>query len=84
MKNTDDEDVAWFAEFAAGAAERPMSGEELLGLALIFALTGRGDVNSLFDGRRPEHAAFWDRFERFTSIKCAHDDDGWCFFQCTC
>lgn len=84
MKDTDTEDLHWFDEFAKSCEGGPMNGEELLGRALVFALTGRGDVQSIFDDRRSEHPAFWDRFERFTGLRCDHDGDGWCFFSCSC
>ncbi len=83
-KTTDREDLAWFTEFAASAAERPMSVEELLGLALIHALDSTRDVQNIFESRRKDHEEFWTRFGRLTGIICEHEDEGWCFFQCTC
>ena len=83
-KPTDREDLAWFTEFAKSCEHGPMTMEELLGLALIHSIDGTRDVQNLFEDRRSEHPAFWDRFERLTGIECEHDGEGWCFFQCTC
>ena len=83
-KTTDREDLAWFAEFAESCEHGSMTTEELLGRALIHAIDTTRDVQYLFEGRRSDHAAFWDRFERLTGIECKHEDEGWCFFQCGC
>jgi len=83
-KTTDREDLAWFAEFAKGCHPIAMTMEELLGRALIHALDGTRDVQNLFEDRRKEHEEFWTRFGRLTGIICEHEDEGWCFFQCTC
>jgi len=83
-KKTDIEDLAWFAEFAKSCEYGSMTMEELLGRALIHAIDGTRDVQSLFENRRKDHAEFWTRFERFTGIKGDYEDNGWCFFQCTC
>jgi hypothetical protein len=80
-KPTDAEDIKWFREFANSAQ---ISLYELLGCALVHATTGRGDVQGLFEDRRSQWPAFWDRFERLTDIKCDYEGEGWCFFQCSC
>ncbi len=83
-KTTDREDLAWFAEFSKSCEGGEMTMEELLGRALIHALDSTRDVQSLFEARRKDHAQFWTRFGRLTGIICEHEDEGWCFFQCTC